>query len=414
MSALAAVQVSMDTADLSASSHALPVSTDDFSAKHVLIVDDEPTIRDLIKSFIGFLGIGHVSEAGNGEEALALAETLQPDLIVCDLRMPIMDGQEFLERLRDIQAFQETPVLMVTGADDTAVRNKLLAAGATNVIGKPIDGTVVMERVRVALEHQTMVESLRAYQQKTAAEFMAAKAIQADLMPTFSQMRRLERSYGLNLDATYQPCEDLGGDMWGFRTLDDQRVMFYLADFSGHGLIASLNTFRLHTLVSRIVEFDLSPSDTLARLNTELCAVLPRGQFAAMFVGVLDIERGVLKYSNAATPEPLFGRRGEPGLHIGNSKGVPLGLKAGVSYKEWKVPFPEGAFMMTYSDALIEQEMPHGPLGTDGLCAFISPLLHTVEPRDLLKATVSTWNDQRSNDLADDLSAFLLMRKDRR
>ena len=300
--------------------------------------------------------------------------------------------------------------MMVTGADDTAVRNKLLAAGATNVIGKPLDGTVVMERVRVALEHQSMVESLRAYQQRTAADFLAAKAIQADLMPTFSQMRRAEKTYGILLDAAYQPCEDLGGDIWGFRKLDDRRIMFYLADFSGHGLTASLNTFRLHTLISRIVEFDLSPSDTLARLNTELCAVLPRGQFAAMFLGLLDVESGVLKYANAATPEPLFGVCGDPILHIGSSKGVPLGLKPGATYQEWKVPFPRGAFMLTYSDALIEQDMADGPLGTEGLCDFISPLLSSVPAKDVLQTTVSAWNGQRISDLADDLSAFFVMR----
>ena len=388
----------------------LQTDVSDFSQKHILVVDDDPTIRDMIVSFINLLSVGHVSTAENGQEALGLAEVLMPDLIICDVIMPRMDGQEFLERVREMPAFEETPVLMVTGAEDAAIRNKLLAAGATNVISKPIDGSVVLERTRLALEHQSMVASLRAYQQKTAAEFMAARAIQAELMPTFTQMRRVEKSFNVTMDAAYQPCDDLGGDIWGFRKIDDRRIMFYLADFAGHGLAASLNTFRLHTLISRIVEMDLSPSEAMARLNTELCAVLPRGQFAAMFMGLLDLCSGTMKYSNAAVPEPLFGSRDHQELEIGNSKGVPLGLKAGATYREWKVPFPAGSFMIVYSDALIEQEMAAGPLGTEGLRDFITPLMKKLPASRLLEGTVSEWNAQCTSDLADDLSAFFLMR----
>src|SRR5436309_2758071 len=99
----------------------------------VLVCDDEPNLRELIRVS---LGPGYaVHEAGDGEEALALARSLRPDLIILDLMMPRLNGFDVLADLKADSALARTRVLVVTA--QPASEQEARAAGADGVIVKP-------------------------------------------------------------------------------------------------------------------------------------------------------------------------------------------------------------------------------------------------------------------------------------
>jgi DNA-binding response OmpR family regulator len=111
----------------------------------ILVVDDEPPIRDLLTKFLSSRGF-HVHAAQDGPTALALAERERPKLIVLDIHMPGMNGVEVLRTLRKKK--YAGGVLMLTGSEDRALLTEALCLDAVDILGKPID----LERVALAIQ----------------------------------------------------------------------------------------------------------------------------------------------------------------------------------------------------------------------------------------------------------------------
>ncbi|HZP73968.1 MAG TPA: response regulator transcription factor [Gaiellaceae bacterium] len=113
------------------------MSGDDDSCT-VVVCDDQAAFRQLVAIVLGLeSGIQVVGEAGNGREAVALVEELQPDVLLLDIAMPEMDGLETLPRVRE--ASPATQVVMLTGVTAASVRERALATGASAFIEKGID-----------------------------------------------------------------------------------------------------------------------------------------------------------------------------------------------------------------------------------------------------------------------------------
>ena len=104
----------------------------------VLLVDDEPEIREGLQEVVDFatLGFEVVGEAGNGREALQLAETLEPDLIITDIRMPLMDGLTMAAEVRRI--LPTTQFVILSGYDDFEFARRAIELTALRYLLKPI------------------------------------------------------------------------------------------------------------------------------------------------------------------------------------------------------------------------------------------------------------------------------------
>ena len=110
----------------------------------VLVVDDEPMIRDLLAYYLGQEGY-EVTTAANGQEALTLARTALPDTIILDIFMPIMDGWGVLTALKQDPDLRHIPVILATVDDN---RQKGIALGATDYLTKPIQGEELIQMLR--------------------------------------------------------------------------------------------------------------------------------------------------------------------------------------------------------------------------------------------------------------------------
>jgi len=102
----------------------------------VMVVDDKPEIRNLLKMFL--FDEFQVITASNGLEALEILKNGElPDSIISDIQMPDMDGKMFLQKLKLSQAFKHIPVMILSSIDNTTERIKLLRGGADEYIVKP-------------------------------------------------------------------------------------------------------------------------------------------------------------------------------------------------------------------------------------------------------------------------------------
>ncbi len=134
----------------------------------ILVVDDDPALRSLERASLEEAGF-RVEEARDGHEALKAFSSLKPDLLILDVMMPGMDGFETCRRLREIPEAELTPVLMVTGLDDTESIDRAYEVGATHFIGKPFNWGLLSHYVRYLLRARDVFLSLRRSEQKHAA-----------------------------------------------------------------------------------------------------------------------------------------------------------------------------------------------------------------------------------------------------
>jgi sigma-B regulation protein RsbU (phosphoserine phosphatase) len=376
----------------------------------VLVVDDEKTN---IMAIAGILkDEADVIVATNGETALKLAASKQPDLVLLDIVMEGLDGYAVCERLKADPVTSEIPVVFVTAMDAEQDETRGLGLGAIDYITKPFSAPIVKARVRNHLELKHQRDELDAFRNRIAAELEMARSTQTMLLPSASALAGLESSHGIGVQAHFEPSSELGGDVWTVNGLDSQRVAIASIDFSGHGVNAALNTFRLHSLLGNNDLDAREPAEYLRGLNRKLEAVLPSGQYATMFYGIIDLERNMLTFSGAGAPSPVVIGADSEGIVLGDASGVPLGMFGDSTYESRELSFPTGASLLVYSDALTETKHGQGErLGETGFMNIVRRCL-AESPRDgFLIHLLDQWGTSAHRPLKDDLTAVFLTRR---
>ena len=126
-------------------------------ADKILVVDDEETIRDLLSTFLTADGY-EVITAADGAEALELAKTESPQVILMDVKMPGLDGIEACKRLKSEEKTKFIPVIMITGYQDRAVEAYL--EGADDFVNKPFDKVEISFRIKSMLRIRHLTDEL--------------------------------------------------------------------------------------------------------------------------------------------------------------------------------------------------------------------------------------------------------------
>ena len=126
----------------------------------VLVADDILANRKLLQAKLSH-EYYQVSMASDGREAVELARSTQPDIILLDVMMPVMDGFEACRILKSDRDTQHIPIVMVTALGDREHRLKGLSAGADDFLTKPVDDFALLTRVRALTKYKLVVDELR-------------------------------------------------------------------------------------------------------------------------------------------------------------------------------------------------------------------------------------------------------------
>src|SRR5690606_20716487 len=218
------------------------------SAK-LLIIDDDEVVRASIAAYLDDSGF-QVLQAGNGLQGLEVFEREQPEVIICDLRMPQIDGLELIRRINVIDS--EVPVIVVSGAGVMSDAVEALRLGAADYLIKPLEDLAVLEHsVRRALDRSQLRLENRRYREKLEAanrelpaslhllqeDQNAGRQVQMNMLPTTPW-----QADGLQFAHQIIPSLYLSGDFVDYFRVDERRVAFYLADVSGHGASSAFVT----------------------------------------------------------------------------------------------------------------------------------------------------------------------------
>jgi two-component system sensor histidine kinase/response regulator len=118
----------------------------------ILVVEDEPHIRDNIRQILEMSDF-EVAIAPNGKQGLELASSEHPDLILCDIMMPELDGYGMLAQLRQNQSTAAIPLVFLTAKSELADYNEGIALGASDYLVKPFEMLELLQVVEKCLTH---------------------------------------------------------------------------------------------------------------------------------------------------------------------------------------------------------------------------------------------------------------------
>jgi DNA-binding NarL/FixJ family response regulator len=127
------------------------------SSGKLLLVDDDPRLVLLLKDYLEFQGY-QIMTVNNGFQALALLEKDIPDMIICDVMMPEIDGYEFLKSLRKHQDFGWIPVLFLSALSQSLDRIKGLNLGANAYMNKPFEPEELLAQVKSMLNQSSQIQ----------------------------------------------------------------------------------------------------------------------------------------------------------------------------------------------------------------------------------------------------------------
>ncbi len=345
----------------------------------LLIVDDDAAIRRMLIRTLRTERNFEIVEVGSGEEAKRALLDTPFDVVITDLNMP--KGLSGLGLMAWAQGECPGPVWIILSgyaSFDTAV--KAIQLGAFDFIAKPVTSQASLRlTVRNALEkrrweqecdrlsaelRQTNLQLQQQVEQLEAAcrllgnqaemigdDLHRAERIQHALLP-----HTAPDVAGLSVSALYRPSQGVGGDLYDLLRLDDTQIAFAIADAAGHGvsaaMLAVLFKIRLQQLTEHVPP--MRPDEVLCAMNeflTEECG--SSGLFVTAAYGIIDTERGEIRFASAGHPPLLVQHadgKGEMLYHTGPA----LGLSLDSSYAESRVPFATGDRLLCYTDGLYD------------------------------------------------------------
>ena len=190
-----------------------------------------------------------------------------------------------------------------------------------------------------------------AEKERIGSELRIARAIQESMLPkTFPPYP--ERG-DVDIFATLVPAKEVGGDLYDFH-IRDEKLFFCLGDVSGKGVPASLVMAVTRSLFRSVSTHEDMPERITSTINDAMSDMNESGMFVTLFLGVLDMTTGLLRYCNAGHEVPLLIGKGVGLLPAENN--IPLGLTSGWNYEGQEALIYPGTTIFLYTDGLTEAE----------------------------------------------------------
>ena len=333
----------------------------------ILVIEDDPLVRFNLLAFLEDSGFA-VSQADNGGEGVRLARENAPDLVLCDLRMPGLDGLEVLRTLHVEQP--DLPLVAVSGTGVLGDAVDALRLGAWDFVTKPIQDMGVLEHaIGRTLDQARLVRENRRYQSELEQanrllrdhvgrfeqDAIAGRVTQLLMMPPAQRQIGPYRFSRLLLPSLY-----LSGDFVDYFQIDRVHIGFFLADVSGHGVSSAFVTILLRSLVHRYLDqfradgdrTILDPARVLARLSADLLEQR-LDKYLTILFGVIDWETGRLIYSNGGhCPNPVLLDGGIARFLEG--RGPPVGLIPDAHFANLTLGLPPNHCLALFSDGVLD------------------------------------------------------------
>ena len=343
----------------------------------ILVVEDSRLHREVLRAKLTAAGY-EVETAPDGKQGVAQACERPPDLVITDMDMPIMTGQEVCKHLKAESSTQMVPIIMFTG-NVTLDKVEQLDAGADDYLPKSDDLRELFAKVRVFLRIKHLQdqlheqnEKLQHENEKNERELQMAREVQLRLLPQEGGRRGC-----LDVVFRYIPLGMVGGDLFDVVENADGTTTFFISDVSGHGVGAAFVTAMIKTSILAYSSQSSSIADLVRRVNDAIDSLVLDDMFVTAFFGILDADAKKIEYVNAGHLSTLLLHPGENVIEQLESTQVPLGIAEGLDFEAEERSVKVGDRLILYTDGIIEAPNQAGE--QFGMARFEESLLSYAE-----------------------------------
>ena len=384
----------------------------DCSHAEILVVDDDALSRRVLAQLLTTAGY-KCRVCKNGSEALEIVHAAPPSLLLLDFDMPGPNGAEVLRRLRSDHnpAVAQIPAIMLTAHGSEESEVSCLQAGADDFVTKPVNAAVLRARIETQLRLRSMRRQLErqnneleTWRRDLERELAAARLTQQSLIP-----QKPLTMPGWQVATCYRPVIQVGGDIYGWLRMKNGRILFWIADGTGHGAAAALLTTLAKLLFHHgSMEHDM-PASVMEAVNHDFRSIFGGRSFMTAMCVAVDPSTGRAIIVGAGHPPLLIARRTGATEAIA-SVAPPLGLVEHPELTETIVDLEPGDTFLLYTDGLFGSSKSKQPgLSPKRLEKMLDHSAPSAEAllRRILTETAPSKGEQA---LPDDVAALAVRR----
>ncbi len=326
--------------------------------------------REMIQGKVGFVPYRSLFTGKEGWMAFAPLATNGWSLGVLFPRTELMAPVNSLNRtviVLGVMGFAVLIVVIVFVAGTVTKPLRGLAGAAAHIARGRLDAPLPPVRARdevgeLALSFHSMQVCLKKYiddltettaaKERIESELRIAHDIQMGILPKTFPPFPDRREF--DLFANLEPAREVGGDLYDFFFLDDRHLCFHVGDVSGKGVPASILMAVTKTLVKAKAAQGREPHAILRSVNEELAVDNPSCLFVTLFLAVLDVVSGSLRYANGGHNPPFFITAGTPPEFLPGTDGMAVGIEEGFDYRSNEMVLKPGDLLFLYTDGVTE------------------------------------------------------------
>ena len=205
-----------------------------------------------------------------------------------------------------------------------------------------------MRRLKEAYDQ---LEETTMQKERIESELRIARDIQMSMVPNV-----FPKTEHLDLYASMTPAREVGGDLYDYLLLDENRLFFCVGDVSGKGVPASLFMAQSIRLFRALAKQQMMPAEIAQRMNAELSEKNEAGMFITLFIGLIDLSSGHLCFCNCGHNPPVIGGAEHHGEFMQMEANAPIGLWPGLKFVGEEIDTIKHRPLFVYTDGLNEAE----------------------------------------------------------
>ena len=327
------------------------------AAKLAMVADDSRSIQALLATMLKEEGY-EVICAGDGLEAVEQFERHQPDLVLMDVNMPVMDGWEATRRIKAMSRARLVPVIFVTKMNDDEAIVKCLDVGGDDILPRPFSSAVFKAKIMAIQRTNDLYQELRGLHLAQQRDEELAEQLFSEVI----ESGNVALEY---LGIVKRAATTFSGDVQLTALAPNGDLNVLLGDFTGHGLGSTIGAVPMAETFRVMTHKGFTPAEIIAQINRKLYDLLPSNIFLAAAMVTLPANENVAYLWNGGLPDVLVfdGKQGELKSRV-RSQHPPLGIMADLlpDQRAEVVKLAPTDHILLFSDGIIEARSPGGEM----------------------------------------------------